>query len=89
MKIANLLHNTNLSDNTVLKIKNLKKIQLIKAFKIIFSKLQGDEKLEIINLSFNMHKENINKLVAKYEEVNLEIENLISENDKINDIISL
>jgi hypothetical protein len=66
IKIANLLHNTQFSENNIIKIKHQNKHEFIKALKIVMNKVLNEDtrnELELINLSLNMHSETINKLV--------------------------
>jgi hypothetical protein len=70
IKIANLLHNTQFSENNIIKIKHQNKHEFIKALKIILNKVLNENtrnELELINLSLNMHSETIKKLVRKYK----------------------
>jgi hypothetical protein len=83
IKIANILHNTNLSDSSVIKIKQSKKVDFLKLLKIIVSKAQDDSNLEMINLSFNLHKGNIKNLTNKYDEIYKTVENFTKEYEKL------
>jgi hypothetical protein len=83
IKLANILHNTNLSDSSAIKIKQAKKLDFLKLLKIILCRAQDDSNLEMINLSFNLHKENIKKLTNKYEEINKVVENFIKEYEQL------
>jgi hypothetical protein len=85
IKIANLLHNTQFSENNIIKIKHQKKHEFITALKIVMGRLCNDDsrnELELINLSLNMHSETINKLYVKYEEISGIVDNKIEEYEK-------
>jgi hypothetical protein len=69
IKLANLIHNTNLSDNNVIKIKHEKKFEFIKIIKSILTQLDNQNinqrnDIELIKLSSNVHPETINKIVT-------------------------
>jgi len=70
IKLANLIHNTNLSDNNVIKIKHDKKFEFIKIIKSILTQLDSQNTIqrndiELIKLSSNVHPETFNQMVIK------------------------
>lgn len=94
IKIANLLHNTNISstDNNTIKIKHNKKFEFLKILKTILSQVQQidihkNNELELIELSSNIHPETINKLTQKYDKISNQIDSLLTEYDNINKLI--
>lgn len=68
IKIANLLHNTHMSENNIIKIKHNKKIDFLRVLKIVYNKVgvkDGRNDLDFIDLSLNIHPQTINKIVRK------------------------
>lgn len=77
IKIVNLIHNAGLTDNNVVKIKHNKKMELIKILKICTSDYSSV--LELVELNENIHKETVNKLRDKVNQIESAVNSLISE----------
>ena len=88
IKIANLLHNTHISDNNTIKIKHDKKYEFIIMMKTILKQTQTDHNdFDYINFSSSIHPETVNQIQRKYEKMFIQTDSLIcqfEENNKLN-----
>jgi hypothetical protein len=67
IKITNLLHNVQMSENNIIKLKHSSKPNFMKIIKIVLNKLNNsDNYLDFIDLSLNIHPETINKIVIYF-----------------------
>jgi hypothetical protein len=71
IKLANLIHNTHLTDNNIIKIKHDKKFEFIKIMKSIMTQMNNQKinqrnDIELIKLSSNVHPETLNKIVRLF-----------------------
>jgi hypothetical protein len=77
-KIANLLHNTQISGENIIKIKHSKKHDFLRMIKAVCL-LNNKQDFEYISLSSEIHPEMINKITKKYDDLSNELSMVIDE----------